>query len=47
MAKRLGKRKIDSECRTFNLQWTNDYFVESKEKPAKPKLGQRPGQGPC
>lgn len=33
MAKRLGKRKIDSECRAFNLQWTNDYFfVQCKEK---------------
>lgn len=33
MAKRLGKRKIDSECRVFNLQWTNDYFfVQCKEK---------------
>jgi len=33
MAKRLGKRKIDSECRVFNLQWSNDYFfVQCKEK---------------
>ena len=33
MAKRLGKRNIDSECRAFNLQWTNDYFfVQCKEK---------------
>ena len=27
MATRLGKRKIDSECRVFNLQWTNYYAV--------------------
>ena len=34
MAKRLGKkRKIDSECRVFNPQWTHDYFfVQCKEK---------------
>lgn len=29
----MAKRKIDSECRVFNLQWTNDYcFVQCKEK---------------
>nr|XP_040035572.1 general transcription factor II-I repeat domain-containing protein 2-like isoform X2 [Gasterosteus aculeatus aculeatus] len=33
MAKRCGKRKIDSECRVFNPQWTRDYFfVQLKEK---------------
>lgn len=33
MAKRCGKRKIDSECRVFNPQWTHDYFfVQLKEK---------------
>ena len=33
MAKKLGKRKIDLECRIFNLLWTNDYhFVQCKEK---------------
>ena len=33
MAKRLGKRKIDSECRVFNPEWTHNYFfVQCKEK---------------
>ncbi len=32
MAKRLGKRKVDSECRVFNPKWTSDYFfVQCKE----------------
>lgn len=32
MAKRLGKRKVDSECRVFNQKWTSDYFfVQCKE----------------
>ena len=35
MAKKICKRKIDSECRVFNLKWTNDYlFVQYKEKAA-------------
>ena len=33
MSKLLGKRKIDSECRVFKQQWTDDYFfVQCKEK---------------
>ena len=32
MAKRLGKRKIDSECRVFNPQWTHDYFLFNAKK---------------
>ena len=33
MAKRLGKRKIDAECKVFNPKGTNDYFfVQCKEK---------------
>lgn len=29
----IGKRKIDSECRVFNLQFTNDYFLfNAKER---------------
>ncbi len=32
MAKRLGKRKVDSECRVFNQKWTSDsFFVQCKE----------------
>ncbi|KAI7790369.1 putative general transcription factor II-I repeat domain-containing protein 2-like [Triplophysa rosa] len=32
MAKLLGKRKFDSECRVFNQKWTSDYFfVQCKE----------------
>ncbi len=32
MAKRLGKRKVNSECRVFNQKWTSDYFfVQWKE----------------
>lgn len=32
MAKQLGKRKVDSECRVFNQKWTSDYFfVQCKE----------------
>lgn len=33
MLKLLGKRIIDSECRVFKQQWTDDYFfVQCKEK---------------
>ena len=33
MSKLLGKRKIDSECRVFKQQWTDDYFFgQCKEK---------------
>ena len=33
MPKVFGKRKIDSECRVFKQQWTDDYFfVQCKEK---------------
>ncbi len=31
-AKRLGKRKVDSECRVFNQKWTSDYFLFSAKK---------------
>ena len=32
MAKKICKRKIDSECRVFNLWWKNDYlFVQYKK----------------
>ena len=33
MAKKACKRKVDSECRVFNEQWTHDYFfVQCKDK---------------